>query len=272
VELAGKKTKKWIGKWHPCRADGVRTTARIVLGEKAKMTKWQAEDALRKHIAKQTEQAIRCPEGDPTLRQFWERSYLPSRTWGVAMKRVVPNVIERHLLRQFGATKLVDLDKLTMQKPLNALAVSYSRSVVQKVLRQLRAMLEEAVEQTLIDKNPTYRLKMPATREPCGRFLTFQELTALVAQVEFRDKLIIKMFCNMGFRPGELFALRWNDLDGTEVRVDEAATGTRSDSAARPSMTKVLCLRKLPKGRLSALPTAACSTPDRAPTRRRTSR
>ena len=49
-------------------------------------------------------------------------------------------------------------------------------------------------------------------------------------------------------------------------------TGTRSDSAARPSIVKVFFLRLLPNGRLSALPTAACTTPDRAPTRRRTSR
>ena len=226
VGLAGKKTKKWIGKWHPYRADGVRTTARIVLGEKAKMTKWQAEDALREHIAKKTEQQIRCPEGDPTLQQFWERSYLPSRTWGIAMKRVIPNVIERHLLPQFGTTKLVDLDKLAMQKHLIALAGSYSRSVVQKVLRQLRGMLEEAVEQDLVAKNPARRLKMPATREPCGRFLMLEELNAILAQVPFRDRLIIRMGCNLGFRAGELFALRWNDIehDRNRIRVDESAT------------------------------------------------
>ena len=110
------KNQKVDGKWHPYRADGVRTTARIVLGEKAKMTKWQAEDALREHIAKKTEQQIRCPEGDPTLQQFWERSYLPSRTWSVATKATVSNVIVRHLLPQFGTTKLVDLDKLTIQR------------------------------------------------------------------------------------------------------------------------------------------------------------
>jgi integrase len=224
VGLAGKKTKKWIGKWHPYRADGVRTTERIVLGEKAKMTKWQAEDALRDHIAKKTEQQIRCPEGDPTLQQFWERSYLPSRTWGVAMKAAVSNVIAHHLLPQFGATRIADLDKLTLQRHLNALAESYSRSLVQKVLRQLRAMLEEAVEQDLIAKNPARRVKMPNTRRPCGRFLSEEELSAMMAQLDFRDRLIFWMFVNLGFRPAELFALRWNDIKASEIRIDEAAT------------------------------------------------
>jgi integrase len=224
VGLAGKKTKKWIGKWHPYRADGVRTTARIVLGEKAKMTKWQAEDALRQHIAKKTEQQIRCPEGDPTLQQFWERSYLPSRTWSVATKATVTNVIARHLLPQFGTTKLVDLEKLAIQRHVNALAESYSQSIVQKVLRQLRGMLEEALEQDLIAKNPARRVKMPNTRRPCGRFLMMEELDALLAQVDSRDSLIIWLFCKLGLRPGELFALRWNDIDGSRIRIDESAT------------------------------------------------
>jgi integrase len=30
------------------------------------------------------------------------------------------------------------------------------------------------------------------------------------------------MFCTMGFRPGELFALRWNDIEESRVRVDES--------------------------------------------------
>ena len=223
VALAGRKTKKWVGHWHPLK-DGKRTHGQVTLGLKAKMTKWQAEDALREHIAKKTQQQLRCPEGEPTLQQFWERAYLPSRTWGPAMKGAVTTVITRHLLPQFGAAKLTDLDKLAMQRHLNVLAESYSQSVVQKVLRQLRAMLEEAVEQDLVTKNPARRLKMPPTRKPCGRFLLLEERDRILAQVDFRDKLIIRMFCNMGFRPGELFALRWNDIEPYRVRIDESAT------------------------------------------------
>ena len=223
VVPAGKKTKKWIGHWHPT-VNGNRTHAQVTLGLKAKMTKWQAEDALREHIAKKTEQQIRCPEGDPTLQQFWERSYLPSRTWGVAMMHVVPRIIRVHLLQQFGSTKLADLDRVEMQKHLNALAETYSRSVVQKVLFQLRAMLDEALDQDLIAKNPARRLKMPITRDPCGRFLSREELSAMMGQLDFRDKLIFWMFVNLGFRPAELFALRWNDIEAGDIRIDEAAT------------------------------------------------
>jgi hypothetical protein len=126
VEVAGKKTKKWIGHWMPYRAGGRRTHARVVLGEKAKMTKWQAEDALREHIARETQRAIRCPEGDPTLQQFWERSYLPSRTWGPPMKGVVPSVIEHHLPSQFGLTNSGSLHSQMFAQCLRSKAVRAS--------------------------------------------------------------------------------------------------------------------------------------------------
>ncbi len=63
---------------------------------------------------------------------------------------------------------------------------------------------------------------MPPTRKPCGRFLTLEEVDALLAQLEFRDRLIVRMFCSMGFRPGELFALRRDDVEDARVRVDES--------------------------------------------------
>jgi integrase len=90
--------------------------------------------------------------------------------------------------------------------------------------RQYRAILEEAVERELIAKNPARKLAMPPTRKPCGRFLAMEEFDVYMAQLEFRDRLITRMFCTMGFRPGELFALRWDDIETGRVRVDESTS------------------------------------------------
>lgn len=224
VVLSGKRVKKWVGHWHPYRPDGTRGHSKVVLGEKAKMLKWQAEDKLRAHIAAETKKQVKHPEGEPTLQSFWERTYLPSRTWGPAMKSAVTSVVVRHILTKFGDEKISALDKLALQQHLNALAESYSRSLVKKVLMQYRAILEECVEQELIVKNPARKLVMPPTRKPCGRFLMLEEVDSILAQLEFRDRLILRMFCSMGFRPGELFALRWDDIEDSRVRVDESCS------------------------------------------------
>lgn len=222
VVLSGKRVKKWIGHWMPYQPDGTRSHTTVVLGEKVKMAKWQAEDKLRAHIAAETKKQIKHPDGEPTLQSFWERSYLPSRTWSPAMKSAVTSVVVRHVLTRFGNEKISALDKLALQQHLNTLAESYSRSLVKKVLMQYRAILEECVDQELIAKNPARKLVMPPTRKPCGRFLTLEEVDALIAELEFRDRLIVRMFCSMGFRPGELFALRWDDVEEARVRVDES--------------------------------------------------
>ena len=137
------------------------------------------------------------------------------------MTPTVTSVVVRHVLPRFGQTRIIDLDKLELQKHLNALAESFSRSLVKKVLVQYRAILEEAVERQLVEKNQARKLAMPPTRKPCGRFLAMEEFDALVVQLEFRDRLIVRMFCTMGFRPGELLALRWDDIESGRARVDE---------------------------------------------------
>lgn len=164
VVESGKRIKKWIGHWCPYRQDGTRSHSTVVLGFKSKMRKWEAEDALRKHIEKETGQRAKC-DGDPTLQWFWENAYLPSRTWGPAMTSTVTSIVVRHVLPRFGQTRIIDLDKLELQKHLNGLAESFSRSLVKKVLVQYRGILEEAVERELIDKNPARKLAVPPTRK-----------------------------------------------------------------------------------------------------------
>ena len=67
VKVSGKRVKKWIGHWRPYRPDGTRGHAAIVLGPKSKMSKWEAEDALRKHIAETTALHLKHPAGEPTI-------------------------------------------------------------------------------------------------------------------------------------------------------------------------------------------------------------
>ena len=140
------------------------------------------------------------------------------------MTSTVTSIFTRHVLPKFGKTRITDLDKLELQKHLNTLAESYSRSLVKKLLVQYRAILEEAVEREVVEKNQARKLTMPTTQKPCGRFLTMEEFNALLAQLGFRDRLIVWMFCTMGFRPGELFALRWDDIEVGRVRVDESVS------------------------------------------------
>jgi len=67
-------------------------------------------------------------------------------------------------------------------------------------------------------RNHAPTAQRPPTRKPPGRFLALDEIDAFLARLGFRDRLIVPMFCSMGFRPGERFALRWNDIEEERVR------------------------------------------------------
>ena len=70
----------------------------------------------------------------------------------------------------------------------NRLAEKFSRSVVNKFVTWSRAILEEAVDEDLLLKNPAKKLQMPETREVNKRFLTLKEIPVVLGKLPFREQ------------------------------------------------------------------------------------
>jgi integrase len=125
--------------------------------------------------------------------------------------------IENYLLKRFGDTLLGDLDKFTLHTYLNEMAPKYSKSVLSKIRVYLNSMLDEAVELEMLPKNPAGKLAVP-------KHLTPEEIPQILFHLSDRDRLIVRMFLVLGLRPGEMFALRWNDKQGNSLRIDSSIT------------------------------------------------
>jgi integrase len=226
VEEVGKKTRKWRGHYfiYVRSADReVRKHRIVTLGLKSELRKWEAENKLKVVIARETG-GQRSAKPDPTvsLKWFWESRFLPLKVgWRDSTRSAVLFTMERHVLPVFGDVEISNLRRFDIQSHLNKLAEKYSRSLVDKVRTWMRAVLEEAVEQDFITKNPARKLTMPPTRETCKRFLTKAEYHKLAAALEGRDQLIFRLFVLCAFRPGELFALRWRCFNGSSLKIDE---------------------------------------------------
>jgi integrase len=52
--------------------------------------------------------------------------------------------------------------------------------------------------------------------------LTPEQIPQILFHPSDRDRLIVRMFLLLGLRPGEMFALRWNDKQGNSLRVDSS--------------------------------------------------
>jgi len=228
LQVVGKTRKRWRGHYwiYETLPDGseVRRHKAVVLGPKAEMTRQQAKDALRQIIVRNAD--LKRPEATKPMifGQFWRERFLPmyEAKWKISSRQTQIDNIERYCVQLLENTPLIEIEKFQLQMITNRLAQQYSKSVVTKFLIWSRAILEEAVDQDFISKNPARRLVTPETRPENKRFLQLHEIPLVLSRVPFREGLILRMSLVLGLRPGELFALRWDDVVGHALRLDES--------------------------------------------------
>jgi integrase len=230
VVLVGKRVKKWRGHFYVYakQLDGseVRMHRNVSLGLKSVMDKGAAKEKLREMIMRETK-AVGPAHVHITLRWFYENRFLPQKEeqWKITSRPKTKRFIENYLLRRFGETLLPALDKFGLQTYLNELAPEFSKSVLSKIRVYLNCILNEAVELEFIVKNPAAKLTVPKSgKKVVGVHLTPEQIPQILFHLSGRDSLIVRMFLVLGLRPGEMFALRWNDKQQNSLRIDSSVT------------------------------------------------
>jgi integrase len=230
IVLVGKHIKKWRGHFYIYQRlpDGceVRRFRNIYLGLKSVMDKREARTMLRDIIARETRNVAPAPV-TVTLRWFYENRFLPQKEeqWKVTSRPKTKRFIENYLLKRFGDTLLADLGKFTLQTYLNELAPNFSKSVLTKTRVYLNSILDEAVELEFLLKNPARKLAVPRSGKKSASLpLTPEQIPQVLFHLGNRERLIVRMFLVLGLRPGEMFALRWNDKQQNSLRIDSSVT------------------------------------------------
>ena len=78
---------------------------------------------------------------------------------------------------------------------------------------------------SLLAKNHARKLTVPRSGKKVACFhLTPEQIPQVLFHLGDRDRLIVRMFLVLGLRPGEMFALRWNDKVGNSLRIDSSIT------------------------------------------------
>jgi integrase len=154
--------------------------------------------------------------------------------WKPNTKRI--NVVYLSVLqKKFGHVPIRDMASVEAQDFMRAwlqslAAEGKSSSYIRHLLTYLRAGLNEAVKRKLIHYNFASELKTPArVKETDQRFISLDQTASLISFLrshgQRRDGLIVQMLYLAALRPGELFALRWNDWAEERpdlLRIDEA--------------------------------------------------
>jgi integrase len=270
VEKVGKTQRMWEGYFNVYvrQPDGREKRLRRsrILGPCASMTKYEAMDALRKIILKErglvsvVVQPV-VPNGFsayPTFAEVWHRyRTLKASSWSNATRKAVVSVFETappkegqpakarraSVLDLIGSRLVSGLTPDPIQQMLNNMAeAGYSYSAVKKARTYIAAALEYAVGERIIIVNPGARVELPGAklRKPTKRSYTLDEIRRLLSvarSVSVREHLVLRIFYVCGLRPGELFALRVDDVEPELLRIDEALKETEK-GADRVGETK----------------------------------
>lgn len=170
---------------------------------------------LAKAVLRHDEPQYRQADENLTLYQFAENEYLPWAKAGHKAKRTVvrEELAIRTWVETVGDTKLVDINRRIAERfRTNRLGTVSARTVNHDV-GVISFVLNKAVEWELLKVNPLVGLKRLPENKKTPRWLTSEEITALmdVAHDELRAVLLVLL--NTGLRRGELSRLEWSDVD-----------------------------------------------------------
>ena len=161
-------------------------------------------------------------------------------------------VVEKHLIPAFGGLGIKQMSAVDLNRWI-ARRLSVSKpSTVQREFNTLRALLNSAVRSGLIEKSPTQNADPIRGAVARQRFLTNEELVALLAVAEKEAEWLpdfILWAVHSGMRKGEMQALTWREVrelgaDRVVVDVTHSKSGLPRFVTATKTMRDILGRQK----------------------------
>jgi integrase len=147
-----------------------------------------------------------------------------SGQWSKKTKENLLCLFKKHVLPIIGHQAPREVTLTSLQLLLNQMAEKgYRKSTVGQVRTYLKACFQYATDEDVIPKNPARKVVMPnIQRKSCERFLSIDEIRALLRIASPREHLVLRLPSVCGLRPAEVLVLRIDDFEGAQLRIDEA--------------------------------------------------
>lgn len=210
-------------KWYDI--NGVRQTG-------SAKTLTEAKQKLKEHMA-DTERGIDRDQGKMLLSE-WMEMWLESYARPVVGRSTFAgyySYTHKHILPYFGKTLLRELTTLKIQQFYGHLSTckradgregTLSDNSIKKLHMMFKMALSQALENGLIQRNPTLAVKLPKIRPREMRVLSMDEqkkLEALVLASDNRNAFGVFLCLATGIRLGELLGLQWKDIDWAKQEI-----------------------------------------------------
>ena len=207
----------WLGMW---REAGSRRTK--TLGPKSELTKTNARKRLDLILA-----PINAWSGagnwNMRVGDFIRDVYYPycRRKWKRSTRMTTEERINNHIVPELEESEIRTVNRVRLQEFLDRKAASgCSFSVLNNLRFNLRHIFWVAASDGYIERNPADLLFTPRdAKRNVQRVATAAEITAAFAVLDLRERLIFKLAGIAGMRPGEIFGLKWANIEALSLDV-----------------------------------------------------
>ncbi|MBM3756259.1 MAG: hypothetical protein FJW38_20000 [Acidobacteria bacterium] len=179
-------------------------------------------DAARRAIVAPLNAAIPTRAVGVTLAAYVRDEYLASPDWKASTEYTTSDIIERYVLPAIGSRLLAQVTRPELQALLNDLAARLSKSIVDRVRFQLRAIYRLAVSDGRALLNPAEALTTP--RAVKGRVAPEvgdrDAISKAIMALPVRERLFLALASWRGMRPGEIAALQVGDIRDGFVNIE----------------------------------------------------
>ena len=198
------------------------------------------------------------PRTSSVTLEDWSAIWLKGQVHLKATGRTrVEGIVRLYIVPRWGTTRLRDVSHAEVQAWVTELlAGGLSASSVQRTHGLLSQMLDLAVRDRRLPANPAKSVKLPRKLPKVRRFLTADQVEALVVECEPYG-LVVRFLAYTGLRWGEMAALRVRDVDPLRRRMLIARSVTEDNGRLIFDTTKTGEERTVPLPRFLAEQIAA---------------
>jgi integrase len=210
---------------------------------------------------------------DPTLSSItfadWSQKWLSAKNdIAASTKRGYVTRLNTHLLPAFGKSKLTSITNNQIgQWIAKAINDGSGAIVIKRSHSVLRQILNAAVLDGRLNRNPAVGVPLPRTKSKEKKALSFQQLRALADEVVGYETLIL-FAGTTGLRWGEVAALQCKDvslLNRTVIVEKAISTGARGEKIVSPTKTHQVRTVPFPKDLLPEITQLIESKPAESP-------
>ena len=211
-----KRGKGWAIRWRETEIAPDGTRKKVLryeaLGE---VTRKIASDTLAQRLAAAGNRAapMRSRVTFRTLASEWNASVVPMYKHSTQIHRRF--MLKKHLLPRFGDKELSDITRQEIQAYVAHLTqAGYAPRSIDHIHDVLSAVLRTAMKWGHLHENPARGVDLPKLK--CVRpkwALTTSQAALLLGALPMLPRTMVGLAILSGLRRGELFALRWKDID-----------------------------------------------------------